>query len=454
MIAPATEDLSSVDVVVGTEETGGPGHASGDLVWKDGWLLSFLLHCLTFFAHWFGSQHFDVNGDGHFDMQDVRSYFEQRGVVHNTSPMRTSVVGSNTTTATRGAFSLQASLSAQSETVVPVDSTGTCSMEDAGSLAGTVEACVMRNVTKKHYWPRFVVVQCLASLALWLAFFGQSSLDGEDDAVLRPAGLDTFWPGSTDLRWSSWGCKDCRWEVWRWLTYQWSHANATHVLSNVALCILLGVPLEGFHGTLRITLMFNAGVLGGALSYFLTDAHSVVVGMSGGCFSLIGVQTASLLLNWRQTAYKRTTLAVILAIAALDLVSARLLMSEGISHSAHAGGSVAGFLMAVPLARNLRMESGEKVFIILIAILSVLIVVPSVAWVVVNEAPLNVFEVFQGEPGYCRFKQVFREDINKDDWECVRCGTRTCVSEWEREPIIKDVALEVCAERGWYYDER
>jgi len=51
---------------------------------------------------------------------------------------------------------------------------------------------------------------------------------------------------------------------------------------------------------------------------------------------------------------------VILAIAALDLVSARLLMSEGISHSAHAGGSVAGFLMAVPLARNLRMESGEK----------------------------------------------------------------------------------------------
>merc|ERR1719277_1272699 len=136
------------------------------------------------------------------------------------------------------------------------------------------------------------------------------STDGTDPLTAK-AGIDSFKPCWVDLRLST-GCGDAlqdqRFQAWRWLTYQWTHVGIMHVLMNVFLNCLLGIPLEGLHGPLRMAVMFNVGVFGGACCYFLSDAHTVVVGCSGGCYALIGMHVADLIMNWAQKKFRWPTL--------------------------------------------------------------------------------------------------------------------------------------------------
>ena len=44
----------------------------------------------------------------------------------------------------------------------------------------------------------------------------------------------------------------------------------------------------GMQGPIRMFLMFNIGVFGGACCFFVNNPFDTVVGMSGGCYSLIG----------------------------------------------------------------------------------------------------------------------------------------------------------------------
>lgn len=104
------------------------------------------------------------------------------------------------------------------------------------------------------------------------------------------------------LRLAGDSCEDLRAQVWRWWTYQFTHVGAVHVMMNAALNVVLGIPLELMHGSLRVALMFNIGVVGGAMCYSVNDAHTVVVGCSGGCYALIGTHIADLLMNWRSCA--------------------------------------------------------------------------------------------------------------------------------------------------------
>merc|ERR1719401_546484 len=111
-------------------------------------------------------------------------------------------------------------------------------------------------------------------------------------------------PGWTDLRLAGSACEDYRPQAWRWLTYQFTHGGALHALMNAFMLAMLGVPLEGLHGHLRILLMFNCGVLGGAASHVINDAHRPLVGCSGGVYALIGVHVAELAMNWSEKRFR------------------------------------------------------------------------------------------------------------------------------------------------------
>merc|ERR1712076_266080 len=41
-------------------------------------------------------------------------------------------------------------------------------------------------------------------------------------------------------------------EIWRYWTYQFSHANTMHLVNNLLLLTILGIPLEIVHSSLRI----------------------------------------------------------------------------------------------------------------------------------------------------------------------------------------------------------
>ncbi|KAE8624112.1 hypothetical protein XENTR_v10005835 [Xenopus tropicalis] len=56
---------------------------------------------------------------------------------------------------------------------------------------------------------------------------------------------------------------DKREEAWRFISYMMVHAGVQHIIGNLALQLLLGIPLELVHKGHRIGLVYLAGVIGG-----------------------------------------------------------------------------------------------------------------------------------------------------------------------------------------------
>ena len=52
---------------------------------------------------------------------------------------------------------------------------------------------------------------------------------------------------------------DERAEIWRFFTYQYLHAGLPHLLVNIIMQLLIGIPLEMVHGTTRIAIIYTVG---------------------------------------------------------------------------------------------------------------------------------------------------------------------------------------------------
>merc|ERR1719424_1148857 len=85
----------------------------------------------------------------------------------------------------------------------------------------------MENATQTM--PLFVVAQCLVVFMGWTY---TAFRDGTE-----AGGLESLYPGWTDLALTQ-DCEDYRPQVYRWLSYQFSHANFTHVFTNSFLLLL------------------------------------------------------------------------------------------------------------------------------------------------------------------------------------------------------------------------
>merc|ERR1719264_457212 len=119
--------------------------------------------------------------------------------------------------------------------------------------------------------------------------------------------------------------------------------------------LLLGIPLEGLHGPWWTMFMYNVGVFGGACCYWLGDNHKSVVGMSGGCYALIGMHIANLLLNWKEQKFRKPTLVFIFALTVVDVLAYALSLGpNNASHAAHLGGFLAGTLVGVVFGKNVK----------------------------------------------------------------------------------------------------
>lgn len=74
----------------------------------------------------------------------------------------------------------------------------------------------------------------------------------------------------------------------------------SHLLTNLAVQILLGIPLELVHKFWRIGLIYILGGISGALSFFaFYQNHSVyLAGASGGVYALLSAHIANVIINW------------------------------------------------------------------------------------------------------------------------------------------------------------
>uniref|UniRef100_A0A674JQY2 Rhomboid-related protein 2 n=2 Tax=Testudinoidea TaxID=8486 RepID=A0A674JQY2_9SAUR len=81
---------------------------------------------------------------------------------------------------------------------------------------------------------------------------------------------------------------DKREETWRFISYMLVHAGIQHILGNLFLQLILGIPLEMVHKGHRVSLVYLAGVIGGSLASSVCDPLQALVGASGGVYALIG----------------------------------------------------------------------------------------------------------------------------------------------------------------------
>ncbi|CAG0921204.1 unnamed protein product [Notodromas monacha] len=91
---------------------------------------------------------------------------------------------------------------------------------------------------------------------------------------------------------------DKRGQVWRFLLYMVLHTGWIHLLFNSVVQILVGLPLEMVHGSLRVCAVYLSGVLAGSIATSIFDPDVYLVGASGGIYALLASHLANVVLNF------------------------------------------------------------------------------------------------------------------------------------------------------------
>jgi membrane associated rhomboid family serine protease len=272
-------------------------------------------------------------------------------------------------------------------------------------------------------------------------------------------GLENWFPGQTALR-SHYYCEEgFEWTfLYRWFTYQFTHGGLSHVASNMFMLIVLGVPLEGLHGTGYFCLMWMAGVLGGACNWLLFDPYRTSFGASGGCFSLLGMHVADLVMNWRQKKFRYMIIVVLLFVSGVEVAGfwATYDGSGSVTaHCVHVGGLIAGLLVGICVGRNVHEEKWERsVQTVCWATGAILVILSFVWWFAANPFPAirNLWDPV--ERPWCWIGQACIGDNGGECplplaasgssgafatfHQCVFCEDRACVEGWFNAQTVKN----------------
>ena len=153
-------------------------------------------------------------------------------------------------------------------------------------------------------------------------------------------------------------------EWYRFLTAAWLHSptDMTHVLGNVFIIALVGVPLEQRMGSKNFMIAYLVGALGGSLAWHFSHLNHIGIawGASGAAYGLLGAYVASwprdriafpLILIRPWPVELIAFLYIIIEIARAGAVYGFSAASD-VAHIAHIGGFFAAALVSRPLARR------------------------------------------------------------------------------------------------------
>jgi membrane associated rhomboid family serine protease len=176
-------------------------------------------------------------------------------------------------------------------------------------------------------------------------------VDGENGLLVRLFG-PKWWP-------TAWGCFDTQdaivhLQLWRFITFQFLHANAQHIVFNMFALYLFGQLIESVLGPRRFLAFYLLSGIGGALSLLLLESvriipgsmNSFLVGASAGIFGLL-VASAIVVPDVRIIVLvfpmRIRTAAILATVMALYAVATAGNNYGG--EAAHLGGGVVGFIL-------------------------------------------------------------------------------------------------------------
>ncbi|KAI6184335.1 Rhomboid protease [Aphelenchoides bicaudatus] len=155
-------------------------------------------------------------------------------------------------------------------------------------------------------------------------------------------------------------------QIWRYLTYMFIHIGYLHLISNVVVQLLLGLPLELVHKLWRISALYLLGVITGAVLVYAVDPGVYLGGASAGVYALIAAHISNVVINWSEMQFNWIR-AIILGIIVFADTGIAIYERYGkgvrnrTSYVAHIGGFIAGLLLGIVLLRNLRWKRWERV---------------------------------------------------------------------------------------------
>lgn len=143
-------------------------------------------------------------------------------------------------------------------------------------------------------------------------------------------------------------------EYYRLLTYQFLHANISHVANNMLILAIMGSTLERHVGKIKYLLIyFLSGIVAGiaSMSYNMEKGLlSNSIGASGAVFGVIGAIALIVIVNKGRLETIGTRQIIIFI--ALSLYGG--FTSQGVDNAAHVGGLLAGFFIAMLVYRKKR----------------------------------------------------------------------------------------------------
>ncbi|KAL2084753.1 hypothetical protein ACEWY4_020271 [Coilia grayii] len=186
--------------------------------------------------------------------------------------------------------------------------------------------------------PIFIITISIAELAVFIYY-----------AVWKPQKQwvtlgDGIWHSPLTYR------PDIRQQAWRFISYMFVHAGVQHIMGNLLMQLLLGIPLELVHKGFEVGMVYLSGVLAGSLASSIFDPLSALVGASGGVYALIGGYFMNAIVNYREMIplLGIFRIVMILLIVGTDVAFAlyRRFLSDDVgmkvSFVAHIAGGVAG----------------------------------------------------------------------------------------------------------------
>ncbi|KAJ8958526.1 hypothetical protein NQ318_002321 [Aromia moschata] len=180
-----------------------------------------------------------------------------------------------------------------------------------------------------------------------------------------------------------------RHEFWRYLTYMFVHIGYAHLCVNLAVQLILGVPLEMVHKWWRVLIIYFAGVIAGSLANSITDPMCRLAGASGGVYSLLTAHIACVIMNWSEMMFPYIQILVYSIIVICDIGQSVydryfLDVKSQVGIAAHFGGALAGLLVGIYTLRNLQVTKTEKyiwwIALILYIVLMGGAIIMNVAW--------------------------------------------------------------------------